>query len=156
MRLSSGLRAVALYEAAKGALVLLAGFGLLSLVHHDVQLFAESLVSHAHLNPASHYPRILIQAAGQLADARLWLLAAGAVGYAVVRFIEAYGLWYGRRWAEWFAALSGGVYIPFEIFALYKGVTWLSLGALALNLAIVIFMLYSLLHSRGGKSQDAA
>ncbi|MCA1678755.1 MAG: DUF2127 domain-containing protein, partial [Actinobacteria bacterium] len=22
-----------------------------------------------------------------------------------------YGLWRGRRWAEWFAAVSGGIYI---------------------------------------------
>ena len=31
-----GLRVVALFEGAKGALVLVAGFGLLSLIHEDV------------------------------------------------------------------------------------------------------------------------
>jgi uncharacterized membrane protein (DUF2068 family) len=144
MHLSSALRTIALIEAAKGALVLLIGFGLLSLVHHDVQRFAERLVAHAHLNPGSRYPRIFVDVANQLTDPRLLLVAAGAALYSMLRFIEAYGLWYARRWAEWLAALSGGIYVPFEIFELHARVTWLGIGALGLNLTIVAFMLASL------------
>ena len=152
MRLSRALRTVALFEAAKGTLVLLVGFGLLSLVHHDIQRFAERLVIHAHLNPAARYPRIFIEVANHLTDARLLLIAAGAATYSLVRFVEAYGLWYARRWAEWFAALSGGIYIPFEIFELYERVSWLSLGALLLNSTIVAFMLYCVFHADSEKS----
>jgi len=72
-----------------------------------------------------------------------------------VRFIEAYGLWYARRWAEWIAALSGGIYVPFELFELYERATWPSLGALVVNSMIVAFMLYRLFHADGGKSADA-
>jgi uncharacterized membrane protein (DUF2068 family) len=156
MRLSSGLRTVALIEAAKGVLVLLAGFGVLSLVHHDAQRIAEHLVAHAHLNPAAHYPRIFIDVADRLTDTRLLLIAAGAGAYSLVRLIEAYGLWQARRWAEWFAALSGGIYVPFEIFELAQRVTWLGLGALAVNAAIVAFMLYSVFHPDGGNPPGAA
>ena len=145
MRFSSALRTVALIEAAKGALVLSVGFGLLSFVHRDIQQFAERLIFHAHLNPAARYPRIFIDVASQLTDTRLLLIAAGATAYALIRFIEAYGLWYARRWAEWFAALSGAVYIPFELFELFERINWLSLGALMLNATIVAFMLYRLL-----------
>ena len=153
--MSGALRTVALLEAAKGVLVLLAGFGVLSLIHHDAQRIAERLIAHAHLNPAAHYPRIFMDVADRLTDARLLLIAAGAGAYALVRLIEAYGLWHARRWAEWFAALSGGIYIPFEIFELYQRVTWLSLGALMLNSAIVVFMLYSLLRAKAGSQADA-
>jgi uncharacterized membrane protein (DUF2068 family) len=38
-----------------------------------------------------------------------------AIGYIVVRMLEAYGLWNERAWGEWLGALSGGLYIPFEI-----------------------------------------
>ena len=155
MRLSRALRTVALLEATKGALVLLVGFGLLSLVHHDIQWFAERLIFHAHLNPAARYPRIFIDVASQMTDARLLLIAAGAATYALVRFIEAYGLWYARRWAEWFAALSGGIYVPFEIFELYERVTWLSLGALLLNSTIVAFMLYCVFQHQATSSTVA-
>lgn len=140
----STVRSVALFEAAKGTLVLLTGFGALTLIHYDIQLFAERLVGHLHLNPAKHYPRIFIDTAANLTDTRLRTLAALAASYALVRFIEAYGLWRGRRWAEWFAAASGGMYIPFELYELFKGINWLSLGALMANVLIVGLMINAL------------
>ena len=147
MRLSSTVRAVALLEAAKGALVLLAGFGALSLIHHDAGRLAEQLVGHLHLNPAKHYPRIFIDAAAHLTDARLWMLAGLAAAYGLIRLVEAYGLWRERRWAEWFAAVSGGIYIPFELYELFRGVAWLSVAALLVNVFVVGFMVNALVRA---------
>lgn len=140
MRLSSAIRAAALFEAGKGAIVLLAGFGLLTLVHHDVQGFAERLITHAHLNPASRYPRIFIDLAARATDGRLVIAACAALLYSAVRFIEAYGLWRARWWAEWFAALSAGLYVPFELVELRDHFSWIVVAMLAANLAIVWVM----------------
>ena len=148
MRSLSPVRAAAAVEAFKGALVLVAGFGVLSFIHRDAQRIAEELVAHLHLNPASRYPRIFIDAAAHLSDARLWLLTALAVAYAAVRFVEAYGLWRGRRWAEWFAAVSGAIYLPFEAYELARSVNWLSVGSLLVNLAIVGLMIGTLRRER--------
>ncbi len=147
VQLLKTLRAVALIEATKGMLVILTGFGALSLIHRDVQQFAERLVGHLHLNPAKHFPQIFIEAASHLTDARLWTLAAFAAAYGLVRLIEAYGLWHGRRWAEWFAAASGAIYVPFELYELLHKVSWVALGALAVNLLVVGLMLFALLRS---------
>ena len=57
-----------------------------------------------------------------------------------------------KRWAQWFAAVSG-IHVPFELFELYEHVTWLSLGALTVNLAVVAFMLYNLFHAEGKKKR---
>lgn len=141
------VRAVALFEGAKGALVFLAGFSALSLVHHDAQRAAEQLVAHLHLNPANRYPRIFVDAAAHLTDARLWLLASLAGAYGLIRFFEAYGLWRGRRWAEWLAAVSGGIYIPFELYGMFRGAGWLSLGALLTNVLAVGLMINALLRA---------
>jgi uncharacterized membrane protein (DUF2068 family) len=128
----------------------LTGFGALSLIHHDAQRIAEQLVGHLHLNPAKHYPRIFIDTAANLTDVRLWRLATLAAMYGLIRFVEAYGLWLGRRWAEWFAAVSGGIYIPFEIYELLQRVTWLALGALVANVLIVGLMIHTLLRVQSG------
>lgn len=144
MQLQNSVRTVAVFEATKGALVLLTGLGALSLIHHDVQRFSERLVGHLHLNPAKHYPHIFIDAAAHFTDARLWVLAFLAGLYGVVRLVEAYGLWYGRRWAEWLAAVSGGIYIPFEIYELVQKHTALSFAALIVNVLVVALMLYTL------------
>ncbi|PYQ15816.1 MAG: DUF2127 domain-containing protein [Acidobacteria bacterium] len=139
---SAGVRAVAVFEAVKGLLVVAAGLGLLSLLHRDVQHAAESIVRHLHLNPARHYPRVFIQAASQMSSTRLWLLAGGAFAYAAVRFVEAYGLWHLRPWAEWFAILAGGVYLPVEAYELLGRATVVRAAILLGNTAIVVYLLY--------------
>ena len=62
----------------------------------------------------------------------------------------------GRRWAEWFAAISGGIYIPFELYELFQGVTWLSLGALVVNVFIVGLMVNALIRTHRAETANAA
>lgn len=148
MHWSTSIRAVALFEAAKGLIVVVAGFGILALAGRDVEEMAENAVRHLHLNPASHYPQVFLDAVSRADDWGLWKLAAFAAVYATVRFVEAYGLWRERQWAEWFAAVSGAVYIPFEIRGVMHGHGATAVGALLLNIAIVCIMLFAIYRSR--------
>jgi uncharacterized membrane protein (DUF2068 family) len=135
-----GLRAVALFEAGKGLAVLVAGSGILLLVHRDVQAIAERLVAHLHLNPASRYPRIFLHVVTEATPGRLRLLALGALAYAILRFFEAWGLWFNRRWAEWMGVITGLVYVPIEARALIRRPGLEPAVFLALNLVIVLFL----------------
>ena len=141
-QLSRGLHTIACLEALKGVLVLVAGFGLLSLVHHDLQATAERLVRLSHLNPAHHYPRVFIEALANLNDARLRLLAVLAFFYAGGRFIEAYGLWRMKAWAAWLAIVSGAVYLPVEVFEIIKHATVMRGSVLLINAGIVLYLVY--------------
>ncbi len=143
-----GLRVVSIFEATKGLLVLLAGFGLLAYVHKDLHLAAERLVRHFHLNPASRYPRIFLDLADHMTDGQLWLMALFALVYSVVRFVEAYGLWHQRQWAEWFALLAGGIYVPLELFEITRGVSWPKVTLLIVNAGIVMYLSLVLYQSR--------
>ena len=145
----SGVRLIAVFEAAKALLVLVAGFGILALIHHDVQAVAARLIGRLHLNAANRYPQIFIDAASRLTDARLWLLAALAMIYATVRAAEAYGLWNERRWAEWIAVLSGAIYLPVELYELRQHVTEIKIGALITNIVIVAFIGWRLRCQKG-------
>ena len=151
-----GVRSIAIFEASKGLLVLLVGFGLLHFLHHDVQSTAEELVRHAHLNPARHYPHIFIEAARHTNDSRLWFLATMAFVYSAARLVEAWGLWHIRTWAEWFAIVSGGIYVPIEIFEIVKRVTVLRVIVLAVNAFIVIYLIYIRWASRSGAADGSA
>lgn len=146
-----GERTVAAFEALKGALVLIAGFGLLSLVHRDLQATAEQLVRHLHLNPARHYPQVFIEAAARINDAGLRLMAALAILYAVVRFIEAYGLWTMKGWAEWFAIISGSVYLPVELYEIFQHATWTRAVVFLVNAFIVVYLVSVRIMRRTGR-----
>jgi uncharacterized membrane protein (DUF2068 family) len=139
---ATGLRTVALFEATKGVLVLVAGLGLFSVLHHDAQNLAEEIVRRFHLNLAHHHPRILIDALTDMNDARLRLLALAALLYSAVRFVEAYGLWRMRAWAEWFGIGSGGIYLPVEVYELVDRPTVVKAVVLLFNVGIVAYLIY--------------
>ena len=143
-----GLRTIAIFEALKGAVVLLAGFGLLAMGGPNAGQVAETLVARTHFNPANDSPRIFIEAAAHLSSAHLWGLAGLAAAYCAVRFTEAYGLWRERRWAEWLAALSGAIYVPIEVYAWWHHPSWISAGAVIINLAIVTYLTAILIEAR--------
>jgi uncharacterized membrane protein (DUF2068 family) len=71
-----------------------------------------------------------------------------------LRFIEAYGLWHVRPWAEWLAFASGAIYIPFEAADLWRRLTWFRLAVIVVNLGIVLYML--MLRLEAAKKHGAA
>ena len=141
---SNNIRIIAILEAAKGALVLLAGFGLLEFVHRGTQQMAEEIVRHFHLNPGNRIPRIFVEFFSNSNDTTLLLLACAAFLYASLRLFEAYGLWYHQRWAEWFGAVSGALYIPIEIYELVHKANWATVMLLFVNTACVVFLVHAL------------
>jgi len=136
-----GLRAVATFEAAKGLLVLVL-LVLLLAVHNRIEDYAEDLLYHLHIDFDRHFAQRFLHGASWVSDSPLWAVGVGAAVYASVRFIEAWGLWNRRVWAEWFAMLSGAIYLPFELMEVAKRATWEHVGILATNMVIVLYMLF--------------
>jgi uncharacterized membrane protein (DUF2068 family) len=83
----------------------------------------------------------------------LLYLAIGLAVYAVIELVEAVGLWLGHRWGEYFAMVATSVFLPYEIYDLTVKITWLRLGAFAVNLVLVIYLVWTkrLFGVRGGK-----
>lgn len=141
---TAAIRTVALFEAFKALLSLSLAFGLLWFLDRDIHEVVLRLVDYFHLNPASKYPRILLDAASHTGNSRLVLMALGAVAYTGLRAAEAYGLWFERAWAEVLAAASTGLYIPFELLELYRHPNWISLAIVVTNAGVVWIMLHAL------------
>jgi uncharacterized membrane protein (DUF2068 family) len=147
-RLQKSVRTVAVFEAVKGALVLIAGFGLLRLLHKDIHSIAYEFILRMDLNPAHKYPRIFIDLASNLTDHKLWFFAGLALVYSLFRFIEGYGLWNERGWAEWFAVISGTLYLPIELYEISVKITFVRIFALAANIAVIGLVAFVLLQKR--------
>ena len=142
------LRAIAAFEALKGLLALGAMLGLLGLLHHDLHQLAVDLIGHIGLDPDGRYPTLLLHYVDLLQDTNLRTLVLAALAYVAVRWAEAWGLWRGRSWGEWLGALSGALYVPFELrHLLHKpGIT--SAAVLLLNVAVVLFLAWELWRER--------
>jgi uncharacterized membrane protein (DUF2068 family) len=136
------LRAIASFELIKGLVVLLAGFGALWLIERDVWDVAVSFLRFLHIKHRYHYADVFLRVAANITDRQLLLVAVVALLYSTLRFVEAYGLWRKRAWAEWIAFASGTLYLPFEINEMFRRLTVFRVGLFVVNLAIVIYMLY--------------
>jgi uncharacterized membrane protein (DUF2068 family) len=137
---SNVVHAIALFEGIKGIAAVSASLGLLSLTHHDVHALAYALIGHFHLDPEAHYPRMLLDDATWLQNANILQVVFFACAYAVIRFVEGYGLWKYHKWAEWLAACSGGVYLPVEIMHMIEYPSVINGSVLIFNFFIVLYM----------------
>jgi uncharacterized membrane protein (DUF2068 family) len=85
------------------------------------------------------------------------LLAITALAYCLVEGVEAVGLWRERRWAEYLTAVATAGFLPFEVDELIKRVTVLRVGALVVNVAILVWLVWRkrLFGVRGGPRGEA-
>jgi uncharacterized membrane protein (DUF2068 family) len=88
----------------------------------------------------------------------LELVAVTLGAYALLEGVEAVGLWYQKRWAEYLTFVATAVFLPFEVHELLSRVTWFRVLAFVINLAIVIYLLYAkrLFGLRGGGRKEVA
>ena len=88
----------------------------------------------------------------------LYLVGAAVAAYALLEGIEAIGLWFAKRWAEYLTFVATIVFIPYEVDELIKSVTVLKVLALVINVAIAVYLLYAkrLFGVRGGGRAERA
>ena len=133
-RVPTDLRAIAMYEVAKGTMVLLAGAGALQ---------------YAHLDPIPHVPHVFQQLVTGMGDIHTWMVALALLAYASLRYALAWGLWTGRAWALWLGAGAGLIYVPLELIELSHEVTLPLVVLLIGNLVVVAYLLWRLRHLDG-------
>jgi uncharacterized membrane protein (DUF2068 family) len=139
-----GLRGVAIFEASKGLLAVVAAIWVLTLLHKDMHSVAGHILRVLHLNPDRQLYRWLLRNIGGITHGWLWIIFCLIVLYAIIRFVEAGGLWLEKEWAEWFALLSGTLYTPFLVYELVRHPTEFKWLGLALNLLIVVYLAWLL------------
>ncbi|MBS0657311.1 MAG: DUF2127 domain-containing protein [Verrucomicrobia bacterium] len=139
-KVDGGLRAIALMEGIKGVLAVAIGCGILALQGRDFEGLALSWLLKLGVDPAARWSAAALEAGAELNESRIGLVGGLVLAYSATRLIESYGLWRGRRWAEWFSALSGGIYIPLEIYEIARGVSLFKVGTLLVNVAVVAYL----------------
>ena len=82
----------------------------------------------------------------------LTILLVTAIAYCLIESIESVGLWREKRWAEYLTAVATAGLLPFEVHELLDRVTVFRLGALVVNVAILVWLVWAkhLFGVRGG------
>lgn len=142
------LRGIALFEGVKGALALAAACGIISLRHTDLHAATSAFLLRHGLNPERHYTKMFVDSVANATNHHVGEVVAFALAYSAIRLAEGYGLWHGKHWAEWFAVISAGIYLPVEFQHYVHHVTFVNAGVICFNAAIVLYMARLLIQRR--------
>ena len=143
-----GLRTVALFEASKGLAVVALCIFVLSLLHQDLSSVVDRVTGVLRLNPDSRFVDWLYDVAERTTGRGIWIAASVMLAYSTLRFVEAYGLWNERHWAEWLAVISGALYVPFEVYAVLEHPGWKRVALLIGNIILLFYIASILLENR--------
>lgn len=136
------LRLIAVFKLVK-ALALLASLAtVFDLVRQDDP--AHTIITWAltlHVDPHNHYLRSILAAVLDLDPKQFAVLTIGTVLYAVLFSVEAIGLWLAQAWAEYLTIVATAGFIPVEVYEIIHGIGVAKLVALALNVAIVTYLI---------------
>lgn len=138
----AGLRTVALVEALKGGLALVGAYVFIRMIRHDVDFedAAEHILFFLHINPNRHLSHQFLDAVSKLSSTSIATILGIAIAYASLRFIEGYGLWKQRAWAEWLAIISGCIYLPFEMWKVIRHPNQFHFVVLGVNILVVLYI----------------
>lgn len=146
---------IAAFKLFKATMLILIGLGTLRLIHHDIRDVAESVVRHFRGDPDNRFMHALIARLTGLSPRRLEALSIGAFLYAALFLTEGIGLLLQKRWAEWLTVISGAGLIPFEIYEVFVHANWKRLLVLAINTAIVVYLVRELKRKGNAESHAA-
>jgi uncharacterized membrane protein (DUF2068 family) len=145
---SRGLRLIAVFKLLKGFALLALGIGALKLLHKDVAAVIEHWINVFEVDPHSYFIHKMLEKLAKLDDHRLKVLSVGTFIYAAIFFTEGIGLWFRKRWAEYFTIIITSSLLPIEIYELVKHASLGKWFALLINLAVVAYLVRELRRTR--------
>jgi hypothetical protein len=91
-----------------------------------------------------------------LQSGTLRALAVALLAYGLLEGVEAIGLWFTKRWAEYLTFIATTILLIPEVYELSHKVTALKVIGFLVNLAVVIYLLFAkrLFGLRGGGAED--
>ncbi len=136
------LLAIAIFKWTKGAILLAMTFGAISLFGKDVGAQAEHWLDLARIDPDNRYIAAMLQRLDVVHTHELKELTFLTGFYAALFLTEGTGLALRKRWAEYLTIVATGLFIPLEIYELWKQVTMVRGLLLSVNVAVLVFLIW--------------
>jgi uncharacterized membrane protein (DUF2068 family) len=137
------IRLIALFKLIKAMILIAIGIGALSLHHHHdgaLGRWIHALV----FDPHGHLLHAAVAKISGLDTRELAGIAIGSLIYAAVFLVEGTGLMLRKGWAEVLTVIITISFIPLEIYELIEHRSWMKIGVIAVNVAIVIYLVLRL------------
>lgn len=168
---------IALFKLSKALVFFIAASGMLRMIHRDTGVEVKKVL-HAFRLPDDGKIATQVLLKAKLIDDPHKRIIGGLLAFTGILFaIEGTGLFFRKRWAEYFTVIMTSIPLPYEVYHLlhrthnkvvdlvpqeqrhliiFDRLFILKLGVLALNVAIVWFLIYHLRRSGRHHAEPAS
>jgi len=122
-------------------LFVIIGIGARRLLHKDVADQISILADHLHFDPESRLVNFVLEKASLLNDPALRRIGFVAFAYAGISLAEGIGLYLEKAWGEFLTLAITASFLPWEIFEIFRRITWIRVGLLTINVLIFVYLL---------------
>ena len=134
------LKLIAAERFVRGLLLLAAGTYLLTHQNKDFGKIAERVLRAVSLDPRRPFFHRVVDYLHHLHASEIKVAALFALGYGVLELVEGTGLWLDKLWAEYLTVIATALLLPLELYELVRKPTALKAGGIAVNVAIVVYL----------------
>ena len=117
------------------------GIGAHRLLHKDLADEVDLFARHLRFNPESRLVSFVLEKASLVNDPLLRRIGFFAFCYAAVTLVEGIGLYLEKAWGEFLTLAITASFLPWELFEIYRHVTWIHIGLFAINILVFIYLL---------------
>jgi len=151
---SRALRVIAIYKFVKATALLILACVVFGLLHEPFLDAVARWVEHLPIQNGRNILQHLADELTGMTPRRFIVVGIAACAYATLFTIEGFGLWTGKRWAEYLTIIATASLIPFELWELVRHPTPSKAIVLVVNIAIVIYLWYLLRRGQYNTKND--
>lgn len=132
---------IAAFKLAQALLFVAIGVGVLRLVHKDLGDVLLRLAHHLHFSPESRFVDFILDRAAIVNDRLLRRFGVALFAYAALGTAEGIGLYLEKPWGEYMTLGITASFLPWEIFEVFRRITFVHSGLLVVNVLVFFYLL---------------
>jgi uncharacterized membrane protein (DUF2068 family) len=132
---------IAVYKFLHAALFFAIGMGAHRLLHKNIADQIELFARHLRFNPESRLVIFILRKASFINGRVLERISLVAYCYATLTLVEGIGLYLEKAWGEFLTLAITASFLPWEIFEIFRRLTWVRVGLLTINILVFLYLL---------------
>lgn len=132
---------IGVFKLAQAMMFILLGIGAIRLLHKNLADVLEHFIHAMRFNPEGHFVSLILVKVAMIDPRRMREISAAIFFIAALDAIEGAGLVMEQAWAEFVTLILTASFLPWELWELFRRVTWIKLGLTVINLAVVLYLL---------------
>src|SRR5450432_87033 len=147
-----GLIAIGVMKLLKGLALLIAGVGVLSLLHRDAAETVKHWIEYIRIDPHDRLIDHFLERIAGVSHRTLRRLGVGTLLYAAVFCTEGIGLLTAQHWAEYMTAGVTASFLPLEAYELIVHPSVVKAIVILVNVVVVVYLVLEIRKERAQRA----